>query len=51
MDSEYFRDREQTERMLAERTTSSAARAAHLAMADAYRSRIDRRDRGPAETD
>lgn len=46
MDSEYYRGREQTERALAEQTTSSAARAAHLAMADAYRSRIDRPRKG-----
>jgi hypothetical protein len=41
MDINYLLQREQIERVRAERTTSAAARAAHQEMADRYRDMVE----------
>ena len=45
MDVNHYRQREQAERLLASQAANEAARAAHLELAESYRSVIDAYER------
>jgi len=45
MDLHHYRQREQAERLRAQQATSAEARAAHLELAESYRSVIDAYER------